>query len=164
MLGKSPPNPYNIHLNEGIYSFVTDQKLAYGCQFLDVTPMLSPIVGVYDIQVMDFEFDVHPRTKAKHDPRVGDTIRNLMQDVFEENKRAVIFMCDNSDNRAKARHKLFKKWSDDPNFHRDDLAVEAGDQVLLGSLLTRKDFPYRFVLETEVIEPIKGFAMAKFGQ
>ena len=72
-----PDSPYNVAVNEGIYSFVTDQKLAYSCQFLDITPMLSPVVEIYDIQVLDFEFDVQPRTKAKHDPRVGTTIQNL---------------------------------------------------------------------------------------
>lgn len=158
-----PSNPYQVHINEGSYTFVTDQNLAYACDFLDVTHMLPPVVGIYDIQVLDFEFDIHPRDKAKHDPRVGDTIRGLIGEAFEDNKRAVIFMCDNSDNRARARHKLFKKWSDDGDFVRDDLEIEAGEHVLVGSVLTRKDFPHRSVLESDVIEPIKGFAVQKFG-
>lgn len=161
MSEKKPSSPYNITVNEGIYSFVTDEKLAYACQFLDITPMLSPVVGVYDIQVLDFEFTTSG--KQKHDPRVGETIRGLMRDAFEDNRRAVIFMCDNSDNRAKARHKLFKSWAVDPDFIRDDLEVEAGEQVIIGSLLTHKTFPDRPVLEREVIEPIKGFAIQKFG-
>ena len=155
-----PNDLYQIQISEGVYTFVTDNKLAYACQFLDVTHMLSPIVGVYDIQVLDFEFTTDG--KQKHDPRVGATIKELMRDAFSDNKRAILFLCDNSDNRAKVRHKLFKQWADDPEFHRDNLEIEAEEQVLLGSLLTHKSFPYRDVLEKDVIEPVKGFAIQKF--
>lgn len=163
-MSKNPsPSPYKLHINEGAYSFVSDQQLTYICHFLDVTHMLSPVVGIYDIEVLDFEFDVFPRTKAKHDPRVAATIKTLMLDAFADNKRAILYLCDNSDNKAKSRYKVFNQWADDPAFNRDNLEVVSGDKVLLGSLITRKDFPYRSVLENDVIEPIKGFAITKFG-
>ena len=72
-------------------------------------------------------------------------------------------MCDNSDNRAKIRYKLFKNWYDDPGFQRDDLKVQTGHQKLIGSLLTVKYFPNRNVLEWEVIELIRESAIQKFG-
>lgn len=155
-------NPYHVHLNDATYSFSTEYGLHYACDFYDITPLLPPVVGIYDIQVLDFEFTASG--KQKHDPRVGDTIRELIRQTFDDNKRAVLFMCDNSDSKGKARHKTFQKWSDDPMIKREDWELQAGDQVVLGSILTRKDFPYPDVLQREVINPVKDFAVQKFGE
>ncbi len=52
---KSLPNPYDIRQSEDPYfsSFTTSRGVLYSCAFGKV-PLLSPLLGVYDLEVRDF--------------------------------------------------------------------------------------------------------------
>ena len=161
-------SPYEVKVNDGIYSFRTDQSLEYHCSFLKLNPFLSPIVGVYDVEVSEFQFSKHNSgsdKKTQLDPRVFATIKQLIRAYFDEPERVLLYLCDPGDGRQSYRHRLFIKWFEQmEGFTRDDLKVEIeGGLMLYGAAITRNDFPHRQVLQREVLNTVKGYAIAKFG-
>ena len=161
-------SPYEITVEDAIYSFRTDQDLEYRCSFLYVNPFLSPVVGVYDIEVSEFQFSKVDRNLEKRkqfDPRIFATVRQLAEAYFDKPERVLLYMCDPGDGRQSIRHRLFIKWFDDiEGFTRDNLEVEVlGAEMMYGSAITRNDFPHRGVLDREVISTLKGYAAEKFG-
>src|SRR3954471_16606930 len=100
------PQPYSLIRAEQAYVFETDHGLIYACGFRNLTPQLSPMLGVYDIHISDIEFryfDPAPEIKKPHDPRIEPTITDIMAGYFENDTDVLIYLCDSSDGRARER-------------------------------------------------------------
>jgi hypothetical protein len=161
-------NPYRVSVSDGVFAFRTYQDLEYYCSFFDVTALLSPVVGVYDIEVSMFEFSKHDPEQGKRrqaDPRVFDTIHEMMGPYFDHDSRVLLYVCDATDVRQKARHRLFNKWFDNKKgFTREELEINPPDcETIYTSIITRNDFPHRDVLQREVIGKAEDLAIEKFG-
>ena len=126
------------------------------------------MLGVYDIEVSIFEFsklDLDPNRRRQADSRVFDTIHEIMGPYFNHDSRVLLYVCDAADGRHKARHRLFNKWFDNKRgFTRDSIEIDPpGYETMYASIITCEDFPYRDVLQREVIGKAQGLAIEKFG-
>ena len=166
---KSLPSPYNLSLHNGFYVFNTDNDVTYTCGFRDVTSTLSPVIGVYEVKVFDFEFFPHdpkPEVRKPIDDRVSATVIDLMKGFFVDPLRVLIYACDAADGRARERQLLFKQWHRNiqDTINRDEIEVEIEelDAKAYGCVLTRKDFPHMDVLQSELIDKAKDIVLEKF--
>lgn len=162
------PTSYNVHLDEatGYYYFLTDQGLIYTCGFDNLTPSLPPIVGIYDIEISDFIFTPQTGQDMRHDERVSATIVNLLQSYFENKSRVLIYLCDASDGRPRARQTLFSRWHRNMMDMIDHYPVQipVHDAVVYGGMLTRKDFPYPEIVQEHLVYRAGELILEKFGR
>ena len=163
-----PPNskslrPYSVHQDEaGYHYFLTDQDLLYACKFDDLTPYLTPLVGIYDIHISDFSFAPQSGESKVHDPRISPTIVGLLQGYFQDESNVLVYLCDASDGRPRERQALYKRWhrnmADMVDHEPVEFAVQ--DAVIYGGIFTRKDFPYQDTMH----EQLRGRAAKIIGE
>lgn len=168
------PLPYQVNRNSaGLYYFATTDGIIYFCKFADKTLMLSPMLGIYDIEIYEFEFFPFIPDgieKRIYDDRVAITILNVIQQVFTSSLRVLIYLCDASDNKQKARQKLFGSWHKKmlSSFVRripvelEMLQDDNSIHQVLGSILIRNDFPHFDVLQRELIDQAVGIISEKY--
>jgi hypothetical protein len=162
----------------GSYHFRTENGLTYACHFHNWTRELSPVLGIYDIQVCEFDFTCHNPNETtcvfkKYDKKISATISHLLLSFFASELRVITYVCDTSDGRHKERHKLFKIWfnnlAEQENYIRKPFAIDHKDEALglagsaHGGVITRKDFPHMEVLQKELIDEIPNIVAKKIG-
>lgn len=105
------PKPHNAHLSEktGRYYFLTDHDILYVCAFNNLTPSIPHMVGIYNIEISDFQFSPQ-RMEKHHDPRVSATVVGLLKGYFTDESRVLVYLCDASDGRPQVRQALFSRW------------------------------------------------------
>lgn len=170
-------HPYNItvHSDTEFYTFTTDQNIEYSCRFGNVMAMLPPLLGIYDIEVRDFMFypyDPEPETRKKADPRVAETIKDLLRNhFFIKPERVIVYTCDDTDGaiRGFCRKKLFDNWYKEMNdvVERHELEVDVetdtGVETTYGGVIVRTDFPHPDVLQNHLLDQAPGIMLEKFG-
>jgi hypothetical protein len=162
----------------GSYHFRTENDLTYLCGFRNRTRDLSPLLGIYDIEVWEFYFycyqtDEHSGIHKKFDKKVSTTISNLILKFLTTELRIVLYTCDSSDGRHIVRHKLFKNWFtnlvEQKNYIRIPIAMDMNDEAsglnasANGGVITRKDFPHMEVLQKELIDKLPDIFREKIG-
>lgn len=162
----------------GSYHFRTENGLIYLCGLRNRTRELSPVLGIYDIEVWEFYFDCYNPDEQgdrykKFDTKVSTTISNILLKFLAIELRVVIYACDSSDGRHKVRHKLFKNWFtnlvEQENYLRIPIAMELNDKAsdlsasANGGIITRKDFPHMDVLQKELIDKLPSIFREKIG-
>lgn len=153
-----------------MYNFKTDNDSIYACSFSNITSNLSPILGIYDIEIYDFDFfpiDNGSFSKTL-DFRISITLANLISKLFSNPNRALVYVCDSSDGRGKERRRLFNLWRrflpNTISLHQLDISIdEVGNTTAHGGILRRNDFPYPHVLETELVDNVRGIIFEKYG-
>lgn len=170
---QSLPLPYNVSHSQdtGFYQFTTDQGVVYVCGFRYATTTLSPLLGIYNLEIYDFEFypcnPISKSTKNRNDERVSATIIKLLEEFFSNELRVLVYICDSVDGRSKERQLLFNYWykqlSHLVNRHELEIEREINGQefTAYGCSLTRKDFPHDDILESELFNKAEGIIVEK---
>ena len=100
-------NPYVVTLElDSTYSFTSDNNAQYTLSLIDASYYLEEPKPI-------FEFSVYPvgDVKPPKDARIQDTITWFLLEFFDENPdNCLLFVCDSSDSRHKARARLFDTW------------------------------------------------------
>jgi hypothetical protein len=164
--------------SSGSYHFRTENGLIYLCGFRNRNRDLSPVLGIYDIEIREFYFDCYNPDEQcgihkPFDKKVSATISHLLLQFLAAELRVVLYACDSSDGRHNVRHKLFKNWFNNlveqKNFLRIPIAMEMNDEVsgynasVNGGIITRKDFPHMDVLQKELIDQLPNLFGQKMG-
>ena len=159
------PKPYNVHLDEtsSYYYFLTNQDLVYICGFENLTPKLTPLVGIYDIEIGEFMFTPQRRDDARHDERVAPTIVELMKSYFTDENHVLVYLCDASDGRPAARQALFIRWHRNMTdmIDHEPVQISVGEVIVYGGMLTRKDFPYKDTMKEQLSGKAVGMIATK---
>lgn len=137
--------------------------------------MLSPLLGIYDVEVRDFMFypyDPNPEVRKNQDPQISITIKELLRNhFFIKPERVIVYTCDETDRAmgGLCRQKLFDKWhkemADSFEHYELEVAVETdnGIETTYGGVLLRTDFPHPDVLKSQLIDQAPGIMLEKFG-
>lgn len=175
-LNKETPSllhPYKVKTIGDLHTFITDKNLEYTCSFTNLGfffKEISPLLAVHDIKAYDFSFypsiDVPKKLKSR-DERIAITIKDILCNFFLEPLRFFVYTCYSSptDDRANERQFLFKSWQKD---FKDmvkifPMLVELkNDKTIIGGLVTKKDFPFHNVLQTEVLDKAKDIMLEKY--
>jgi|GEM_PF-1454301 len=162
----------------GSYHFRTENGLTYLCGLRNRTRDLSPVLGIYDIEVWEFYFNSYKTDEQSgirkiFDKMVSTTISHLLTKFLTTDLRVVLYVCDSSDGRHIVRHNLFKIWfnnlDEQENYIRIPIAMDLNDVSLgmsasaNGGVIIRKDFPHMEVLQIELIDKLPNIFREKIG-
>jgi hypothetical protein len=78
------------------------------------------------------------------DKRIASTVATILKAFLDEKENAVVYICDNSDNREKARFHKFYHWFkqfNDGSIVQLRGVIRAGNINILNALLIHKDNP-----------------------
>lgn len=106
------PYDYEV-LKPNYYAFTTVSGDIYECYFL---PYGEYFPYHLDIAPFIFGFNLHLLSKPLQnkgvDKRIADTVIMIVGGFLEAQNNAMIYVCDNSDGKEKARARKFKSWFD----------------------------------------------------
>ena len=125
------------------------------------------MIGVYDIQVYDFEFyPVEAYNNKPKDEKISATIIKILREFFSNELRILLYVCDSIDERGRERQLLFKFWY---NYLADitlrhPLIINIENQgTAYGSVLNRNDFPHIGILQEHFFKNIQTLMEEKYG-
>ncbi|MBX9782860.1 MAG: hypothetical protein K2X48_06115 [Chitinophagaceae bacterium] len=138
--------PYKtiIH-NPFYYSFVTTSGVEYFCYFTPYKEYFPNYPTEVASKFYAFNLDLADK-KAKQkgvDKRIADTVITIVGDFLNKKINAVVYICDPSDGKAKARFRKFKSWFDyyeHPSYQIIQITsdFEAGGMKLYTALLIHR--------------------------
>ena len=171
-------HPYELNKepDSDLYNFTSDHGVKYYCIFKNCTHLLSPVIGIYDIEIFEFEFDYDDSRKnvigerpVRYDERVSETIIYLLEHFFALKLAVVVYICSSSDGKHNGRNVLFEDWFGRKQglYQRIPLELEVNignDEILnvFACALTRMDFPFMNLLEEELRNEGLGIIANKF--
>jgi Family of unknown function (DUF6169) len=139
--------PYNyILLKPDHYTFTTLAGGEYDCYFYTAEEIFADYPS---LAKKAFGFNIvlknKPSIQKGLDKRIAATVITILKTFLYEKKNAVIYICDNSDGREKARFHKFSHW-----FHLYNEGsiiqlrgvVRAGGTNILNAMLIHKDNKY----------------------
>jgi ketosteroid isomerase-like protein len=134
-------------INERLYSFTTSIGCIYHCYFFDFSTAFSDYPALAS-KVFGFNLELKFRpdepVTIPLDKRIAATVTNILKAFLHEKENAVVYICDNSDNREKARFHKFYHWFkqfNDGSIVQLRGIIRAGNTNILNALLIHKDNP-----------------------
>jgi Family of unknown function (DUF6169) len=103
--------PYSFTYSDGKYSFITDNSVVYNVEFTDGSYYFFDLPA--DVPVFELNIKAMNATESiiqPYDKRVETTIVNILSTFFNDNKNSLIYVCNNLDNRERARSRKFNSW------------------------------------------------------
>ncbi|MBX3242234.1 MAG: hypothetical protein KIT80_14685 [Chitinophagaceae bacterium] len=138
--------PYNyITHKPDYYTFITSNGCEYHCYFFDFStpfsdyPELAPNVFGFNLEL---KFKPEGLDKVPPDKRIGETVTIILKTFLREKKNVVVYICDNSDNREKARFHKFTNWFrayNDGTIIQLRGVIRTGNINILNALLIHRD-------------------------
>ena len=138
--------------SKGTFSFVTDNHAEIFITFERDDILQSGIVYQFGIS--------NPKgTKSPRDTKVRETILAIIEEFFNKNKAALLYICETGDGMQKMRSRLFQYWFSIYNEKEEYLFLpqvvydeEENDNY--AALIIRKDNPCFVELVSEFTETI----------
>lgn len=134
-------------ISERAYSFSTGTGCIYHCYFFDFStpfsdyPELAPKVFGFNLEL---KFKPDDLIKVPPDKRIAVTVTDILKAFLHNNENTVVYICDNSDNREKARFHKFTNWFkmyNDGSIVQLKGVIRANNTNILNVLLIHKDNP-----------------------
>lgn len=145
-------NPYHIRKIEGkvfTYRFITEANCEYEIYFSNVDYFDGfPEINSF---VYSFGFYTSERNFLGLDKRVSDTIISVVYDFMQNKENIITFTCDNKDNKALARKKLFQKWFDEYN-NNDFEKIDFDIFDIFSSIIFHKNYSQKNILHTAITQ------------
>ena len=115
--------PYHVQQrgNEGRYDFKTDHGVHYIIDFMEDDLLQSAVA--YQLSIINVN-----HVNAPRDIKVRDTIIAVVDSFFEQNKTALLYICETSDGRQSLRNRLFMSWFESDE-HKNDFVIITTDII-----------------------------------
>jgi Family of unknown function (DUF6169) len=127
------------------YRFVTDAGAEYNCTFISYADYFKDKPQNIASRFYSFNLDLVNKDIQRKgiDKRIADTVITIVGDFLNSQINAVVYVCDNSDNREAARSRKFLSWftyTDHPSNEILQIggAFEAGGMKLYTALLVHR--------------------------
>jgi Family of unknown function (DUF6169) len=144
------PQPYNVTYRANKYFFETDNSVAYSVEFTDGVHYFLNLPA--HIPVFEFNIKVLSAVDTfgkPYDKRVEATIVEILSTFFSQNKNSLIYICDNLDNRQRARRRKFDGWFKKSNstvVEKYDIDFTVYDMQILASFMVHTQNPDKALL------------------
>lgn len=133
--------PYRVSLYEqdGSYRFVTDKDVKLAVSFMYDDMIIQD--GAYQLIIANLNNKKSPR-----DEKVRNTIMPIVEEFFNENQAALLYICSTGDGKQTMRSRLFGHWLD-PSIHRYSYStmstslIDADGIVNEATIIVRNDNP-----------------------
>jgi hypothetical protein len=140
--------PYNYTTYKpDYYTFTSSVGCEYDCYFYDFSsafylyPDLAPRVFGFNLELKSRPEGL---VKIPLDKRIGATVTSIIKSFLLKKNNTVVYICDNSDRREKARFHKFYHWFkqfNDGSIVQLRGVIRAGNTNILNALLIHKDNP-----------------------
>ena len=138
--------------DELTFSFMTDNMAEIFISFEKDDILQSGIVYQFGIS--------NPQgTKSPRDPKVRNTILAIIEEFFNKNKAALLYICETGDGMQKMRSRLFKYWFSIYNEREEylflpQIVYDEEENENYAALIIRKDNPCFVELVSEFTDTI----------
>jgi hypothetical protein len=139
--------PYKyILLKPDYYTFTTFGGTEYHCYFYTAEEIFSDYPSLSK-KIFGFNIVLKENSSLQKglDKRIAATVVTILKKFIDEKKNAVVYICDNSDGREKARYHKFSHWFrqyNDGSIIQLKGVVRAGGTNILNALLIHKENKY----------------------
>ncbi|MCW3091074.1 MAG: hypothetical protein JWP81_2143 [Ferruginibacter sp.] len=138
---------YHIsQISEQAFTFTTNLGCIYQCYFFDFSTAFAEYPNLAS-RVFGFNLELAYQPSAVKiglDKRIAVTVTTILKAFLHENENVVVYICDNSDRREKARFHKFSNWFkiyNDGSIVQLRGVIRAGNTNILNTLLIHKDNP-----------------------
>ena len=137
---------------EGTLSFVTDSSAEIFISFEKDDILQSGLVYQFGIS--------NPKgTKAPRDSKVRNTILAIIEEFFEKNKAALLYICETGDGLQQMRSRLFQYWfsiykEKDEYLFLPQIIYDEEDKENYTALIIRRDNPQFIDLVSEFTDTV----------
>ena len=73
------------------------------------------------------------------DPKIRNTIVNIISDFWEDYDKVILFVCDSSDGRSESRMRLFHHWHRTLTIDNDVTIIDFSVDQIKAAILAKKD-------------------------
>lgn len=91
------------------YNFVTKNNILYRVAFV-IDETFSVISGKEIPNIFQLIIEKATDELEPFDAKVSKTIENIIDKFFQNTENALIYVCSDDNDKAKARHKIFDRW------------------------------------------------------
>lgn len=119
IINKRSPYLVKEKNGEGVYEFATKHGVHYFVDFMEDDFLVSS--NVYQFSIINANHVSSPR-----DLNVRDTIIAIVDEFFNKNKSALLYICETSDGRQSLRNRLFVSWFE-KDLHKNDFVIMTAD-------------------------------------
>ncbi len=89
------------------------------------------------------------------DPKIRNTIVNVISDFWEDYDEVILFVCDSSDGRSESRMRLFHYWYRILNIDKDVTKIDFSVDQINAAILAKKDNCLLYLAQKEIQELFK---------
>lgn len=147
-------SPYMVRKygNEGSFSFLTDSAVEIFVAFERDELLQTGIAYQFGIS--------NPKgMKSPRDPKVRETILAIVEEFFNKNEAALLYICETGDGLQKMRSRLFHYWFNiygecEEYLFLPQVVYDEEDNENYAALIIRKDNPQFTDLVSEFMETI----------
>ena len=138
--------------DELTFSFMTDNMTEFFISFEKDDILQSGIVYQFGIS--------NPQgTKSPRDPKVRNTILAIIEEFFNKNKAALLYICETGDGMQKMRSRLFQYWFSIYNEREEylflpQIVYDEEENENYAALIIRKDNPCFVELVSEFTDTV----------
>lgn len=131
-----------IIIDDLTFYFITESGDEYKCYFLSYAEYFSAYPEIAS-KVFAFNLELlNPQQKHKGlDKRIADTVITIITNFLSSHINAVVYVCDTSDKKEKARFRKFKScfnYYEQPGIIQVNGSIDIGGIVLYNALLVHK--------------------------
>lgn len=128
------PYKFTIYGND-YYSFVTAENVEYICYFTPYSEYFKNYPSSISSKFYSFNLELaNKKYKPKGiDKRIADTVITIVGNYLSTKTNAVVYVCDNSDGKEKARSRKFLSWFEYYD-HPSNKIVQVNSNISIGGL------------------------------
>lgn len=140
--------PYQCKKHEDSFVFTTQHNVTYEIYYLDGQSYLPDTSFGIHTKILGFKPFESEIKYIPFDPRIAATILHNIEQQFTNKNTVIIYSCDQSDSREKARRRLFNGWFKLYNIELQKVDLDF-DDTLFVSILYHPDNIYKLeILQT----------------
>lgn len=150
-LTSSPYSFTSLGGEQNVFSFNTKDDIDYEIKFVPSSYLFDGYPEL-DIEVFEMIISVtaNQGNRIPSDSMVGPTIALIFSHFMADERQAIIYICDSSDGRQKARSRKFSLWfqnrQTNPGLVKVDQLIIDGDQDIQLSLILFNEHPQKMAV------------------
>lgn len=151
-INKTAPYLVTFSATTGLYQFVSEYNVSFGVSFEKNELLESG--DSYQFVLTNYEGKKSPR-----DLNVRNTILAIIEEFFQKNKAALLYICETGDGMQKMRNRLFHSWfgiyaENNEFLFLPQVVYDEEDNENYAALIIRRDNPHFNNLVAEFINTI----------
>lgn len=150
--------PYEVNIQGNTYKFTTDKGVFYNITFTDGSfyfNNIEPHIPVFELAIKAISLGDY--LTPPQDKITEITVISIIQSFLSEHTNAIIYTCDNIDNKHHARNRKFNIWFNryqTNDIEKYDSSFDVEGSEILASLIIHSQNPFKERLIQVFVEQV----------